>query len=143
MRLFLYILACGIVGGGINAVQAVTGPAPLLQIAANVAFVAGIAVSIGFGRSALLESPRAIFFAPLAYIATALLLGLAGSLLVVNGVAVGWALIAPTALGYTPFVGPDAPLEFRLPMWLVTNYALIVAGIAAGALLRRLRPEDE
>lgn len=139
MALFVAIVASAWLGSSVVLIQFIVGPSLVLQLAGNAVFFLGVAVAAALRDRDLLNSPRALVLAPVGFIAFTVLAGLAGLALFERSRAAALLLMAPWALGYTPSAGPDAPLGSRLPFWILSIFALIAAGLAAGAWFRRYR----
>ena len=144
MRLFLYVLASAALGAAIVYLQIATGPVQALRVLGNLAFCAGIMLLIATSKSNPLESPRSIFFAAPAFLLAATALAIAGMALLDWSEPIGVTMMAFLALGYAPPRGPDAPFFVAMPTWLLSNFLLVVIGVAGGAVLRgwRAKPED-
>lgn len=138
MRLFVYVLASALLGAAIILLQLATVETRLLQVLGNIMFCACIAALVGRSRSNPLGSV-AVVLTPPAYIASAVLLAIAGMAVYEWWRPAGMALMGLLALGYAPSAGPDAPFFARLPFWVLSNLLIVVAGIAIGAWLRARR----
>jgi hypothetical protein len=92
-----------------------------------------------FWKGAGLEgNPARAAAAAVGYIATVVVLGIAGALMFAHSQTVGFALMSLLSIGYYPG-GPDAPAAVAGIGWSASMLLLIGLAAGAGAALRRRR----